>query len=550
MADDPKQAEKRRKKHAAEVAKLNAANGVKNDGWHYEHGVWYDRNQGDKIVGYSSSEDGEITPRPNMPVPNARRDQPPRRFNDPRSNYGNSETGTPTDPADSTDPIQILADAVAKQVTPDAALTKLTTAGEKPLNDVDAAKAIADRLTGLTIAEGQTATGFDEAAQIIARALPANYRTATILASIELRPYLMALDGQSAGTMGGISPSIGGGSFGVNAPQIGGGVPTPYVLHTKAIAEAETARIQQVLTENGAPAVAQTAGTFSTDTAGTTPLVQAPGTASPVQTVAGYDAAGNPIFTTTTQDQAAQGLNVTGLRALVQGGYYDLGQLSADEAKYQQTVDPAGFFPVEIQRHTSRELPDTASTLDATNYLFNLTPAEVKKVQLRLASAGYFDRLPNGGAYLEGDALDTNTVDAWKLLVTDAVKLNKPAYEVLGQAASTYREALRKERLGQLTQFDPNYSATLANEYAQSKIGKDLTPDQLAQLDRHLMAMVHERAGHIAGSGDQSQQLANTPQGFSQDDVQLQLSAEPQFHEQQRYNNQTSFDYKLRQLMH
>lgn len=444
--------------------------------------------------------------------------------------------------SDPVDQVQTLADALAKQVTPDATLTKLVTAGEKPLNEKDAAKLINERLTGLSV-QGE-ASGFEEAAAIIARALPANYRMASILTGLELRPYLMALDGQTLGHTGGYAPTM------VNGQVSMGGPETPYVLHTKGIAEAETARIQQVLTDAGAPGAAQTAGAFSTNKAGTTPLVQLPGEAPKVKTVTGYDATGNPIYTTIAQDQAATGINVSGLRALVQGNYYDLGQLAADESKYQQTTDANAYFPVQINRGTARQIPDTVSVLDATNYLNNLTPEEITKVQLRLASGGYFDRLPNGGAYLEGDALDQNTVEAWKLLVTDAVKTNRPANQVLGQAASTYRDSLRKERLSQLAQYDPSYTAAIANDYAQSVAGADLSPDERASLDAHLQRLVSQRAGYIAGSGEQGQGLANTPQGFNEQDVQLAVGASPGLQRSQRVVNTQELSYKLKALLH
>lgn len=546
MANTPKELERARKKRDAERARRNAALGVQNDGWHFEHGVWYDRNQGDKIVGYAQSEDSEITPRPNMPVPNARRDQPKRRINDPRSDFGGApqpqESDIPLDAAaKSNSDGQFTGEdlAAAVELAPD--LTKLS--GGTAINDVEMENILATRISGKqephwTVSKTDDWDRARDLAEVIIDALPPELHNAEVAAALDFRPYLQELDGKKI----------------VFRSDVAGPLPDITKVKTASagkflIAENERLAGDAIVAGGGTTAPAPTG--FETGTAGVTPGAPTSGIT--------LDANGNPVLPTGAPQNAVT-FPIDGLRAAVQSGTMDLEQLAVTESNYQlDNPDSRQFFPVDVGKPTT-PMPgvpaastDTISALDALKYLYDLTPAEVHNMQLKMAAAGYFDKLNNGGAYIDGDATDSNTQAAWNLLLKDSIVTKRSVPAVLGGGLRNYREQTRKSRLAQLQDIDPTYSMSVANDYAQSVIGHDLTPAELASLDNHLHALVSQRAGFVAGAADNNTRagaLANTPTGTTDKDIQGGLDSNPAFKGEQRHANDLSLEYKLRQLMH
>lgn len=465
-----------------------------------------------------------------------------------------SDTSTTTPPADDLFGATDLAQVVKAD---EKTLATLNKKGEKTIS-LDQAKAELVRRLGQLAADSGTQP--DEIAGLIAGAIPTSVRTVSVLQDIDLRPYLAALDGKIIDRLGGgfAAPSFGPGgavSFG-GAPGEG----AAYRAQTKPYIDAETSRIAGVLQDLGDPSRAEAAMSFPANTAGINPIggsdVQS---ATPLSetTLNQTTIDGQPSYTTVLQAGGAQGFPADTIRALVKNGVYDLEQAATREITEQANY-PSGYLPVTVGQAPSPDAtgkaigmphPQVMGINEAMSYVQTLKPEEVHSLQLKLAAAGYFDQLDNGGTYLDGDAFDLATNAAWKLLLTDTIKQNRPADAVLGEKLKTYRTQVRDARLRQLSRFDPTYARAVADDYAQSAIGSNLTPDEADRLYAHLQTIIKERAGHISGTGDGSTSLPNE-QGYTQADIQANLGADPGIQREQRDTNAQGLDFKLKAAMH
>jgi hypothetical protein len=458
---------------------------------------------------------------------------------------------------------------LAKLVRPSNELVTLAQDGSAPLTHDEALKIIRERLSGLGLDDQASSSGAfgRDLAELIAGALPGPLQTARVLASMDLRPYLAATNGKPIG----------------EARRYDGNHLRRYVANTDKYVTAETGRITTALTEQGDKTAATKAKTFVGNAVGITPVPTSttgkndgetppptfdpnnPISGDPVNgdptTQIGTNPDGTPIFATTASAGGGQaGFPVADIQGLIDNGTYDLMQAAAREIK-EQATNPTGYFPVDAGLMTESDSatgkaigqrhPQTMSINDSMNYINSLPPSKVEDLQAKLAAGGYFDRLQNGGIYDPGNPFDKNTIAAWDLLLTDSIQQKKPAPLVLGRSMSDYRDRVRTERLGAISKYDPRYTRQIADDYGQSKIGRDLTDAEAGMLDRYLTTLVNQRAGYVAGATDNTADGPLTDQrGFNQDDVELALSGDPHFKDSERGANNNTFAYKLAQLMH
>jgi len=180
------------------------------------------------------------------------------------------------------------------------------------------------------------------------------------------------------------------------------------------------------------------------------------------------------------------------------------------------------------------------------------TRGVLERLAAKLANAGYYDGLDNGGNYLVGDAHDQNTLIAMRKMLTEAYQSNKPISTLIGERMKSYRMNVRDQRLAGLKQ-DPGYSRAAANDYAQQVIGRNLQPDELRQVEMYLKSLVRDRASNIGGNetfGRGGQLESDNPRGYDEGDVRAALDQSENFQEDARDMTSRSLDFKLRQLMH
>jgi hypothetical protein len=439
---------------------------------------------------------------------------------------------------------------LAEIVKPGADLTKL---GGTPLKDWELEALLASRIAGGP-EPGFTIGGTDDwerardIAEVIVDALPPELHTDAVANGLDYRPYLVALDGKKI----------------IFRSDVAG--PFPDIKKTKTIstkgfqAAAETkAQEDAVVAGAGGQTPVSTkydpaqAGIVPTATAApvvdpTTGQVSTPGvTIGPNGEISFGTSAGGSA--------AASPFTLADLRQMVQGDHWTLEQLAQNEDQA-----PGGQFPIDIGlpgttretggpaiTHTLTE--PTLSTNDALSYLrTSLTPQEIHSMQLKLASAGYFDKLGNGGGYIDG-VVDDSTQAAWKLLLTDSVIQNRSAPTILGEGLKNYREQVRKSRLGQLSAMDPSYSRLIGNDYAQSVIGRNLDTQEMVGLNNYLQGLRNTRAGYVAGTDNPAGPLVGdeTGQGYSSRDVQTYLSTRTD--EEQRIQNMQAYRFQLSKAM-
>lgn len=446
---------------------------------------------------------------------------------------------------------------LAKIVKPGGDLVGIDTSPS--LNDNDAQQVIMERLSGLDPKWGaaDTEAGVRDLAEIIVDALPQDLKTAGVLVSIDIRPYLTALDGKtinarfSAGITVPVLSEIWGdlGSTGTQSPR---------KVATKSLVDLETKRISDAFTQAGDTEGATKAATFDPKTAGVNPIgkVQTDPTAAAAtgvpgstttQQITGVDANGDAVYGTIADTQGSQGFPANDMYTTLTAGIYDLQGMAVDEAK-QSTAAGGGYYPVQINRPTARKDAGTISVTDALAYLYKLKPSQVADMQHKLAAAGYLDELGTSGGYLEGSASDANTQAAWKAMLKESIVNKTSVPATLGNRIGSYRDKIRSERLGQLSQYDPLYAGAIANDYAQSRVGRDLSADELTQLDGFLHTLTGNRAGYVAGATDnQAGSPLPNSSGYTQNDVEGFLSAK--LGREERVVNNQAISYQLRKAM-
>lgn len=242
-----------------------------------------------------------------------------------------------------------------------------------------------------------------------------------------------------------------------------------------------------------------------------------------------------------TQQMSNYGFPTEHFRELLNADMMNLDQLLSEEDGYQQEFG-GGMFPVSVdgfvppvEGFAGRDpYETTGSRMSARNailYLNTLDQKEVATLQRKMAAAGYFDRTRSGNGYLEGDATDTVTKEAWRLLLTDSMKANRPVTLIIAENARNYRQTVQRERLRNVAATDPTYVQVTANDWAQRQIGRNLTKQELNELNTFLTNLTRDRAGFVQGARDNVADQGLFEQdgktyGWSNQDIELQLQKE------------------------
>ena len=435
---------------------------------------------------------------------------------------------------------------LAKDVPLDPELTKLGT-GED-LNDVDAQNILNERMGGDKNNNYDTSAG--DISEIIVDSLPQGMRTPEVLGMIDLRPYLAALDGKTIlhrhHTEGFMSPLLPDRSENI-------------VARTKPYLDSEVTRLKDAGVAN--PDV------FNSTSAGASPLPTTYDKDGKLVTdPAATDAADGTVTDPLTGEEisldslnSAAQYSPDDLRYMVQTDQWSLEDAAANEGKASapalidtgESINPgkrggrAGYVPKD-------RVKKSLTAQEALGYLQSMPPDKIKDMQTKLANAGYYDGLDNGGNYLVGDAHDQNTLIAMRKMLTEAYQSNKPISTLIGERMKSYRMNVRDQRLAGLKQ-DPGYSRAAANDYAQQVIGRNLQPDELRQVEMYLKSLVRDRASNIGGNetfGRGGQLESDNPRGYDEGDVRAALDQSENFQEDARDMTSRSLDFKLRQLMH
>lgn len=427
-------------------------------------------------------------------------------------------TTTPPAPAPGTGKKgRFTGEDLAKIVKPSDDLTKL---GGVPLNDVDLEALLADRISGkidnrgviLNIIQGDDWERARDLAEAIVDALPPELHTDEVGKALDFRPYLLALDGKKITFRSDVA-----GPF----PNI---VKTKTVSVKKFMERAETIATEDALV-TGANTGMPVSREFDPAQAGVTPGAAAAPMFDPVTGMVTF-----PSLTDAAAPGQA-GFPESDIRFLAEAGLYDI-ELAAEREVKEQANAPGSYFPVDLG------IPSTEGTgkatgmqnqkisaVDALRYpLTNMNQKQVHSLQLKLASAGYFDKLDNGGAYFDGVA-DENTLSAWKLLLTDSIRQNRSTPAILGEGSRTYRQQAREARLKQLGEIDGSYTRAIANDFGQSVLGRNLQGDEIEELTVYLKSLRSKRAGFVAGDsgpGNAAGPLRGD-YGFTGDDVAIHL---------------------------
>jgi len=412
----------------------------------------------------------------------------------------------------------------------------------------DQSKASPTQALGGNVSVGQIT------ANLILNTIPEEFRSKNTLEQLDLRPYFDALSQQGtvrAKAHAYNDPSLTNGNwFGMDdsSNEI-----VDLSAAGAAYLQAEQDRIVADFTEAqnaaqvpGTPAEKEAklrgAANFDASRAGVSPTSDG-GTQQAV--VQGQDAF-DPK-TIAQQRAAFAPFEIDDMRQMVAIDQYGLEELLAREEQ-QAEANGGGYFPVEVEMGTVRPLevsggqvraPSLAkprmSVAQAMDYLRTLSPSEVKDMQKKLAAAGYYDRvvqnaeggMANAVPIEEGYAFDPATQAAWRALLTDSVRENRPAWKLLAENSKTYRETRRQKQLSGLAGLDEDMAGAAANDYARSTIGRTLTNQERMQLNDYLLRLREDRAGYVVGADDNTadQNLPNE-QGWTEDDIEARLTDE------------------------
>lgn len=444
-------------------------------------------------------------------------------------------------------------------VTFDAGVFTKVTEADK-LSFRDAEKILADRIRALsnqsaaspTQALGGNVSVGQITANLILNTIPEEFRSKNTLEQLDLRPYFQALADQGTVKTQAHAyndPSLTNGNwFGVDESSDEvvdfGAAGAAYLQAEQDAIKAKFTVAQNTAQVPGTPAEKEAklrgAEAFDASRAGLTPTSDGAVQQSVIQ--------GGEAFSpqTIAQQRAAfSPFDIEEMRRMVAIDQYGLEELLARE---QQLAAEAGggYFPMEIEMGSVRPLEVSGGTVrppslakpkmsvaQAMDYLRTLTPTEVASMQKKLAAAGYYDRvvqnseggMANAVPIEEGYAFDPATQAAYRALLLDQVKENKPAWKLLAENAKTYRETRREKQLSGLSNVDEGYTQAVANDYAQQVLGRSLTPQEHREMTDYLLRLRENRAGYVVGADDNTadQNLPNE-MGFTEDDITQRLT--------------------------
>lgn len=152
---------------------------------------------------------------------------------------------------------------------------------------------------------------------------------------------------------------------------------------------------------------------------------------------------------------------------------------------------------------TDRPSAKVLSPMEALLYPQQQSPEAVRRLQINLANAGYFDQIEGGNMVDWGDPFDPATMAAWKLALTDQMKRGDVSLtKLLVDRSKTYRENMRTERLKALPELNRDYVRLDADTLAESYLGRRLTGSEFTNLMDYLNGLRTERAGYVASAED------------------------------------------------
>lgn len=362
-----------------------------------------------------------------------------------------------------------------------------------------------------------------DAAAVIVTSLPEVLWTEGVLDAIDVRPYLEALDGKKVRHWVDRRWMID------NEGE--------EVLQTSSWLEAENVRLRDELSK-GLPGISieqrearlDELMAYDSGRGGFMP------TGAEGAATGAVDANGellDPLGTTGTVNNPQLFFREDEMRIALQSGRTDLMGL-VDMEQNEQAELGGGQFNVPVEHNsfhwdgedrgaggpTSGGRGKTLSAGAALNYLSTLSEQEVRNMQLKLANAGYYDRVENGAYFVEGYAYDQATRQAWQLLLTDSIQQNKPVTQVLGRNMRDYRDKTAQARMKALTDIDPNANRLYADDWAQNVIGRNLTTEEHDELLEHLQMLREQRASYVTGAQNNvSRTGLQSETGVTEDDV-------------------------------
>ena len=383
-------------------------------------------------------------------------------------------------------------------------------------------------------------------AEIIVDSLPPELRTQAVMDAIDLRPYLDALEGKKLLERESSALPFGPEHTNVRVVELGG--LRRFVDQFLETTLTSTQEGSSMSDEARAKALEQS-------------IKYKPGE---VGLVLGQKAvsvaSGQPIVdgdfgfdTSTVSTVVGQQMAVDQIELAFRSGFLDLEGLVNAEADMAGQL-PGGYFPVGVAetfdvsgetRGGRRGIPatKTRSVSEVVGSLKENSPTQIETLQRNMAAAGYFDRT-GATSYAKGEWNDEATFAAWSLLVSDSVKQGQSIPKVLGAASRDYRKQVRAERLAGVSELDPSYTRVLADDWAQSVLGRRLSPEEQRSMHEQLIGLRVERAGFVAGADDntidEGLQMDRSGTGIIGDDVTLAL--ENRFELEQRT---TSFMDKI-----
>lgn len=417
------------------------------------------------------------------------------------------------------------------KVALDPKLLKLAE-GQTGLSAAKARSLIEDRLSQYATTTTGVGKAIEDIADLIVQTLPAEAMNATVVQSIDLRPYLAQVE-QSPLRFGGYDAGHRYGNFQQFAHELLQGQQTG----AEAVARETNTNLGRP-PESGLDTIRQ----FETDMATISPEARAN------QASAALGAGG------TTAEAAATSIYDPNADLFTQ----QLGTPTFPESEYKQLIDiPSSAFDsiIDAERQFNEDNKLTPGTMQTgivydytqgagtssstvTHKKMSLTSAldlpntltyeQLAGLQTKLAAAGYFDRV--GQTFVEGEATDPATQKAWELALIDAYRSpNTGVVQLLAKKGAEYRDIARKRNLAAAAPFDSDVVRASADSMAQELIGRRLTAEEYTRVRGSLLQLRKERLGNqVTGLDNTSWKGdATTAQyGFNGDDINARIQRE------------------------
>ena len=444
----------------------------------------------------------------------------PRQSDEPDENDGSGRDG------------QFLGEDLAKAVTITPALRALAT-DEQIGDDDELQQLLLDRLHAGYSTRYMDADRVGDIAEVIVDSLPTEMRTKAVMAGMDLRPYLVALNGKRIvqRTEGGMAPWDRDSTHTVKVDT------TDILANEQAKVESDFMKLSlsSDLSDEERTRIAKSSTVLSGNNVDVVPAAKptaptvAVGEASPDLLAAGQNALGGQAL-----------FPVDGLTEALQSGMMDFENLVSEEAAQSAELG-GGFYPMNLgpDGNTSISGGPGGNSIDrgqappqqyagptqmmsaakAKNWLSTLTEKEVANLQMKMAAAGYFDRVDGGAAYLEGDAYDPITMKAWTMLLTETAQQKEAMPMVLARNMRDYRAKRQQANMRQLNEFDATMSRVQANDFAHSVIGRGLSSTEAQALEEFLLGLREQRSGYVAGAVNPAGQLPNAD-GYDNRDIE------------------------------